>query len=156
MKNPLPLPLHRRQLLQAGFATGLGLLLPAARACEFFTTTLRITHPWTRASAPQAGSAVICMKFDEVRRTDRLIRLETPVAAGAEMGGAGHAGHRSGVNFLIPAGLESELSEGGTYVRLLGLRHALELGLSYPLTLYFEQGGRVEADLSIDFESLPA
>ena len=130
-------------------------MLPTARACEFFTTNLRVTHPWTRVSAAGESSAVICMKFDQVPQADRLIRVESPVAAGAEMGGV-ETGADGIVNFSIPANQESLLSEVGTFVRLLGLKHPLEMARSYPLTLIFEKGGRIDADLSVDFESLSA
>lgn len=47
--------LIRRDLLRASMACGVALLLSAARACKFFfSPTLRIIHPWTRASEPGA------------------------------------------------------------------------------------------------------
>ncbi|MCV2370363.1 copper chaperone PCu(A)C [Roseateles oligotrophus] len=142
--------IDRRFLLRAAMVGGLGACLADVRACEFFCSTLRVTHPWTRASAPGASTAIISMKFDEVREDERLIGLETPVAARAEIGGAG-AGRE--LNFLIPAGQDTQLSEAGTFIRLIGLKHPLESGRSYPLTLIFEKGGRIEADLSVDFDS---
>lgn len=148
---------QRRRLLQTGLAfSSLG-WWPAARACEYHTANLRITHPWTRASEAGAETAVVCMKFDEVRVTDRLVLLETPVASGAEMGGAqtGETARRAnqpaGVNFLIPAGQETHLEERVTFVRLTGLKVALEAGRSYPLRLGFEHGGVVEATLTVDY-----
>ncbi len=151
--------LIRRDLLRGSLALGVALLSPGARACEFFSPTLRITHPWTRASEPGATTAVVSMRFDEVSRDDRLVQMHTPVAAAAEMGGialtasstAGGAGAGTGLDFFIPAGQESALSEGGRFVRLLDLRHPLEVGRSYPLTLVFEQGGTVKATLTVDF-----
>lgn len=153
--------LIRRDLLRASLTCGVALLSPAARACEFFSPTLRITHPWTRASEPGATTAVVSMRFDEVSRDDRLVQLHTPVAAAAEMGGraltasgtgsSAGAGAGAGLDFFIPAGQESGLSEGGRFVRLLDLRHPLEVGRSYPLTLVFEQGGTVNATLTVDF-----
>ena len=155
--------LIRRDVLHSTLALGVALLAPAARACEFFSPTLRILHPWTRASEPNASTAVVCMGFDEVSRDDRLIQVLTPVAAAAEMGGVVLTGFANksgtgtgssagpGLDFLIPAGQESALSEGGRFVRLLDLRHPLEVGRSYPLTLVFEQGGTVNATLTVDF-----
>ena len=151
--------LIRRNVLRGSLALGVALLAPAARACEFFSPTMRILHPWTRASEPGASTAVVCMRFDEVIRDDRLIQLQTPVAAAAELGGVALDGSGSrnnagtGLDFPIPAGRESALSEGGRFVRLLGLRHPLEVGRSYPLTLVFEQGGVVDATLTVDFAS---
>lgn len=140
--------LHRRGLLHAGLACGAALLLPSARACEFFAASLRVTHPWTRATAHDANTAVVCMKFDEVTLDDRLVGVTTPVASGAQMGGisAGPA-----VDFAIPAGRETLLSEEGTFVRLTGLKLPLEVGRQYPLRLVFAQGGIVESTLSVDY-----
>ena len=143
-------PLHRRRVLHAGLALGLGLALPAARACEFFTTTLRITHPWTRASG-DADFVIVCMKFDEVRVADRLIGVETTLATRAELGGIG-ASER--VDLAIPQGQETVLSEDGTFVRLVGLTQPIELARAYPMRLIFERGGAIDTDLSVDYEHL--
>jgi copper(I)-binding protein len=143
--------IHRRALLRAGFAASLPLLIPAARACEFFTTNLRIFHPWTRATADGDTVALLCMTFDDVTLTDRLIGVETPVARHAEMGGAGPHG---AIDLPIPAGRETALSETGRFIRLTGLRHPLQIGRSYPLKLVFERGGAVAADIDVDYEPI--
>jgi copper(I)-binding protein len=88
------------------------------------------------------------MGFDEVAADDRLIAVETPVAEGAQMGGEAAGG---AVNFVIPAGQASALSEQGSFVRLVGLRHPLEIGRNYPLHLGFERAGLVIARLNVDF-----
>ena len=146
---------QRRTVLQAGLALCASLVLPSARGCEFFTSTMRITHPWTRATPPDATSAVLCMKFDEVTETDRLIGVETPVGTGAELVGqqAGAAVSQA-VNFLIPAGRETLLSDEGTHIRLVGLTQPLFVGRSYPLELAFEKSGTVLATLNVDFLGL--
>jgi copper(I)-binding protein len=141
--------LHRRAVLQAGLALCAGALAPRSYACEFCASTLRIVHPWTRATGPNDNFAVLSMIFDEVTETDRLIGVETPVAEGAEMGGAGA---RRDVSFVIPEGRTSVFSELGTYLRLLRLRHPLEVGRTYPLNLTFEKGGLVIASFDVDFE----
>jgi copper(I)-binding protein len=142
------LTVHRRLVLKAGLAAGASLVLPSARACEFFSSTLRILHPWSRASRDGATSAIVSTKFDQVLQDDRLIHVETPVAAGAEMGGIDAA---SRVDFPIPAGRETALGETGTYLRLVRLRHPLEMGRAYPLHLFFDRGGLVQADFDIDY-----
>ncbi|OYU99310.1 MAG: hypothetical protein CFE45_13415 [Burkholderiales bacterium PBB5] len=141
--------IHRRAALQAGLALGSsGLLLRPARACEYFGTTLRVTHPWTRATAVGADTAVLCMRLDEVTQSDRLIGVQTPVATGAVMGGP-RAG--SAVDLPIPAGQETLLSETGTHIRLTGLKFPLEIARTYPLQLVFEKGGVIEATLNVDY-----
>lgn len=132
-------------------ASGLVACLPQARACEFFGAHLRITHPWTRASAAGASTAIVCMKFDEVTQADRLIGIETPVAAGAELGGLQTDSKQ--LSLALAAGQNYELSETGIFVRLLDLKHPLALGRSYPLTLLFEHSGAITAELSVDYEA---
>jgi hypothetical protein len=148
VQRPIPRTLCRRSFLGAGLAVSTALLVPAARACETFTATLRILHPWTRATAAGDPFAIVCLTFDEVTSTDRLIDVKSPVATGAEMGG-----ERSGgpVDVLIPAKRETVFSEEGIHVRLVGLKHPLGLGRAYPLTLIFEKGGSIRTDLSVDY-----
>jgi copper(I)-binding protein len=144
--------LARRDVLKAALAVGTAALLPIApaRACEFFCTSLRVTHPWTRASAAGADSAIVCMRLDEITESDRLIRVTTPVATGAEIVLAG--GKRSGtVDLPLPAGQDITFTESGLHLRLTGLQHPLEMARTYPLTLEFEKGGVIEADLSVDY-----
>jgi copper(I)-binding protein len=88
------------------------------------------------------------MTFDDVNETERLIAVETPVAAGAELVTAGVA---SEVNLLIPAGRETVLSEEGTHIRLLSLKQPLQIGRTYPLRLSFEKAGHVNALLNVDY-----
>jgi copper(I)-binding protein len=142
--------MRRRALLQMGLAIPAAAALPRpARACEFFAPNLRIYRPWSRATAEGDAFAVLCMTFDEVTLADRLIRVESPVAEGAEMGGAGAAPR---VDLVIPTGRDTVLDESGTFIRLVGLRHRLEVGRSYPLTLVFERAGVLQADIDVDFE----
>ena len=145
-------PLQRRSMLRAGLALcASSVLARPALGCEFFASTLRIFHPWTRATTPEDGFAIISMSFDQVTQSDRLIGVETPVAEAAEIGGNGAARKLS---LVIPEGRETVLSELGTHVRLVRLKHALELGRTYPLKLRFEKGGIVNADFDVDYERL--
>lgn len=145
--------LHRRHVLRAGLILSASLVTPATRACEFFSTHLRITHPWTRASAEGDRSAVVCMRFDDVLRDDRLIGVETPVAGAAELAGVDQWGApaKPVLDLAIAQGQETLLSEAGTHIRLLDLRLPLEAGRAYPLTLTFAGGGVIQASLSVDF-----
>jgi copper(I)-binding protein len=148
VEKPVQRTLGRRSFLTAGLAVSTVLLVPAARACETFTATLRITHPWTRATAAGDPFAVVCLTFDEVTTADRLIGVRSPVATGAEMGGSASGGP---VDVFIPAGRETVFSEEGVHVRLVGLKHPLGLGRAYPLTLIFEKGGSIGTELSVDY-----
>ena len=143
--------ISRRAVLRGGLALGASTLLPAAHACEFFTTHLRVYRPWSRATAEGDAFAVLCMTFDEVTLSDRLIGVESPVASHAEMGGSNQGAK---IDLLIPAGVDTVLNETGAFIRLMGLRHPLEVGRSYPLRLLFEKGGAVDADIDVDYERI--
>ncbi len=140
--------LHRRHLLQWAAAVGPALLALPASAHEYFTPNLRISHPWCRATPADAPFAIVNMTFEEVALADHLIGVETPVATAVEMGGptAGAA-----IDIAIPAGREFVLGEDGLFIRLVGLKQALELGRSYPLRLVFAQGGEVNATLDVAY-----
>src|SRR5262245_3831821 len=103
---------ERRALLRVGFAFCASLAVGPARACEYITGALRITHPWTRATGP-ATTAAICMLFDEVHTDERLIGVETPVAQSAELIVSETA---RAVDLHIPKGRETLLSEESTYI----------------------------------------
>ena len=142
------LALQRRHFLRFGLA-GVGLWVGSqAQACEFFAAHLRITHPWTRATAPGETSALVCLRIDEVTLSDRLIQVVTPVADAAEMGGVLLPGP---VNVAIPVDEVTQLSEAGPHIRLVGLRHPLEVAREYPMDLIFERAGVVQARLSVDY-----
>jgi copper(I)-binding protein len=144
----MPATISRRLALRTALATGAGLLLPPARACDFFSTRLRIYQIWARETTLSDGVAPIYMQFDEVIHGDRLIGIETPLAEGAEMVIGGVA---SRLGLAIPMGEVTLLEEGGNFVRLLGLKQSLELGREYPIKLIFEHGGVVIADLDISY-----
>ena len=143
--------MHRRDLLRLAAGACAGALVLPARAHEYYVPTLRISHPWCRATRADAPHAVVCITFDEVRAADRLVLVETPVAAAAELFDGSVA---RPVDFSIPDGRDSELGEAGTVLRLTGLTQALQLGLSYPLRLVFAQGGEVAATLDVAYASL--
>lgn len=139
----------RRSLLQAGAVLAAQALLPTARACEFFGPTLRVTHPWTRASMPGDTEALVSMVFDQVSEDDRLVGVDTPVAASA---GLLVDGRPAPLDLAIPAGRETRLDAEGVQLRLGALRQPLEVGRAYPMSLRFERGGLVKASLSIDLQ----
>jgi periplasmic copper chaperone A len=138
---------NRRDVMRTATALGAALAIPGARACEAFATTLRVTHPWTRASRANATTAAINLLIDQVSRDDRLIGVTSPVAAGAELVGRDIG---PALDLRIPQGQEIELDEARTHIRLVGLNQPLLIGRSYPLQLDFVQGGIVRMFLSVD------
>ncbi len=156
---------HRRNLLQAGLALGAALCASRAKACEFFAPTLRVTHPWTRATPASAAFAMLGVRFDDVAEDDQLLDVQTPVAEAVMYAPGGRSGGHAGALLLpvpgaglpldIPAGRETVLGNAdphasGPHLRLLRLTQDLEIGRSYPLRLVFRKGGTVKAQLSVD------
>lgn len=138
----------RRRGLRMGIALAAATAFPPLQACEFFALSLRVTHPWARATAPGATRSPVCMKIDQVTQADRLIGVETPLAEGAIF----VADDGSELKSLpISAGRDISWGEEGEGIRLVGLRQPLEIGCSYPLDLVFAEGGRVGATLNIDY-----
>ena len=142
--------LTRRSLLQAGLALSTTLPWQRASACEYFSPTMRITHPWTRATPMGSPFAVLAMRFDEVTQDDRLLAVETPVAE-AVVYVPGSTLQAVDLPMDIPAGRETTLVDTGAHLRLLRLTQALEVARSYPLRLVFEKGGTVKALLNVDY-----
>ena len=138
----------RRRLLGAAAALAAGVLCPPARACEVVAEYLRITHPWTRGTAPGAPVGLLCMKLDEVLEDERLLDVRTPVATGVQLAGAAPG---TPLDLASPAGSLIEMHEHGVHLQLTGLRLNLEAGRSYPLELQFARSGVVRAVLSVDF-----
>ncbi len=143
--------LPRRHLLIALGAVGFA---NTARACEFYSSHLRIWHPWTRATRVDADTAQVFMRFDEVQRTDRLIGIETPVAAGARLAGPGVPADAQSLSLLIREGETLTLADGGLHIELLDLQQPLQIGRSFPMRLVFESAGTVNATLNVDYAGL--
>jgi copper(I)-binding protein len=138
----------RRSAMRAGLVLALAPWASSSRACEFYAPNFTLIHPWTRASRPDATLAIVSMKFQNVTQADRLIGVQTLVAESAELAGEG-AGPQ--LDLPIPAGQDTELSEKGVHLRLLGLKLPLEVARSYPMTLVFANAGEVRATLNVDF-----
>ena len=140
--------MSRRWILRSGTVLTGAMLLPTAKPCEVQAEFLRITHPWTRATAPGAESGVLCMRIDEVTADDMLIGVETPVAGGVLLPGAPAD---QPLALAIPAGSDLDMHERGLHLQLAPLRLTLHAGRSYPLQLTFARSGVVLTTLSVDF-----
>jgi hypothetical protein len=146
--------MRRRSILGTGLALAALAAGGRAAACEYFTSTLRIFHPWTRATGA-ATYATVCMKFDEVTADDRLIAVETPLAARVRWIDPRAAVFESDrIDLPIPRGSEIDLREDGPWLRLVGLAQPLLIARTYPLTLVFQRAGVVPVTLTVDFFGL--
>jgi copper(I)-binding protein len=115
---------------------------------------LEIDTPWARASI---GTARPAAAYVTIRNTgdqpDRLIRIETPVAARPEVHEMVHEGGamkmRPAGPLEIPPGGEVRLEPGGRHIMLMQLKELLEQGGQVPLTLVFEKAGAITVEAPI-------
>ncbi len=140
--------IHRRSALQLGLTWSMSMALPAAKACEFRTDNLTVVHPWVRPTLVATDLAMVSMGFKDVVERDRLIDARTPLARRVVMAGKGED---ASIDFPIPAGEESALTEQGVHLQLQGVTIPLGLGSTFALRLLFEKAGPVEALLTVDY-----
>ncbi len=122
----------------------LPLLLVTARGA--LAGELAVESAWARATPPGAKVAAVYLVIDnQSTKSDRLLKLRSPVAASAEV-------HRSSVEdgiarmrpvtvMHIGAGERIAFEPGGLHVMLMGLRKPLVAGQSFMLELTFEVAG---------------
>ncbi|GBD42918.1 hypothetical protein HRbin40_00378 [bacterium HR40] len=136
---------RRFVLLSAALGTiatlAAGKAMRAVRAGD----SLRIDRPWARAAIAGGNSAVYMQIVNDGSHPDRLIGVETELAARAELhrmaveGGAMRMQPVPAVE--IPAGGRIALAPGGLHVMLLHLRRPLREGETLPLLLRFAHAG---------------
>jgi cytochrome oxidase Cu insertion factor (SCO1/SenC/PrrC family)/copper(I)-binding protein len=118
--------------------------LPAPR-----TTSLNVTDPWIRASAPGQLSGAAYMTIDS-RTDDRLVGVTVPKSVAQEAmlhiteldESSQDMTMQEASKLPIPAGKPVKLSPNGTHVMLMGLGSALRAGQKIQLTLEFEDAGK--------------
>jgi copper(I)-binding protein len=135
----------RRHLIRSATASGLSLLLPAARSCQIPMGSFTIVHPWAFGT-PAGADGEVYMGFIDVVKADRLIGASCAVAERVEMGGVANPR----VDFEIREGVSSGFSDAGPYLKLVGLKMPLYVNGSYTIALEFEKVGLIEANLSVD------
>ena len=135
-------------------------LAPAAQAThEYRTDTLRIDHPFARATPPGGRTGAVFMTIDNFGgETDRLLRASTPIAAGVVMHQMLIEGTMMKMRAVpslevIPGG-RLELKPSGYHLMLIDLKQPLRVGEKFPLTLTFERAGTIQ--LSIPVEEMGA
>lgn len=127
-------------------------LLPGpAAAHEYEIGSVKIVHPWARATAGGSPNGAVYMTLSVAgSEADRLLAVSTPAAKRAQL-------HRTimddGVMKMRPVdaveiapGPPTVMQPGGLHVMLMGLAAPLEEGDLLPLTLTFEHAGTIEVE----------
>jgi copper(I)-binding protein len=152
MKGPR---MKARSTLVAAIAAGLLLCIEHASAHEYTLGTIRIIHPWSRATPPGAQTGGSYMKLENKGAADRLVSISTNVADAAELHSMSMEGdvmkmQRLDKGVELPADKTVELKPGGLHIMLVGLKASLKEGQSFPLKLKFEKAGEISVDVKVD------
>jgi periplasmic copper chaperone A len=134
----------------AAFAVASG-----ASAHDYQLQTLRIDHPFARATPPGARSGGVFLSVENKGdRTDRLLTVSTPVAGTAELHqmvmDAGVMRMRAVAGLDVKPGDRLVLQPGAYHVMLTDLKRPLQAGDSFPLTLGFEKAGSIEVNVEVE------
>lgn len=146
----------RQRLVSATIllAAAFGLSLPAT-AEDFTSGSIRVSDPWSRATAPAAptGAAYMTIRTTD-GEPDRLVSASSPVAELVELHTVGL--DNSGIMRMrrvevieIEPESPTQLAPGGLHVMLIGLDGPLIQGDSFPVTLTFETAGDVEISVAV-------
>lgn len=135
------------------------LLLPvcaAANAEDFKVGELVVSEPWSQELPPNAPTvAAYFVIHNQGEHADRLLSVDTPVAAKAEL----HEHVMQGdlmkmqqvTSVAVPAKGDLTFAPMAYHVMLLDLkdRSLLRDGQHFPLTLNFEKAGPVKVEVSV-------
>ena len=115
-----------------------------------------IGHPYATPSVPGArnGAAYIATLENSGKQPDRLLRASTPVAARTELHtmsmDAGVMRMREVDAIAIAPGTPIKMRPGqGFHFMLMDLKQPLKEGDTFPMTLEFERGGKVEVKVVV-------
>jgi len=127
----------------------------AASAHEYALKSLKIDHPFARATPPGAKTGGVFVTVENTgSQSDRLMSVSSPVAGVAELHemsvDAGVMRMRGVAALEVKPGETLQLKPGGYHVMLSELRQPLKVGDKFPLTLKFENAGTVEVSVWVE------
>lgn len=125
-----------------------------ASAHEHGASALHINQPWSREMPPSAPTAAVYLVVqNDANSADRLLSVDTPAAAKAEL--HEHI-HQNGLMKMqqvasvdIPAHGAVAFAPMAYHVMLFGLKAPLKAGQTFALTLHFEHAGAVQVEVPV-------
>ncbi|MCB1919572.1 MAG: copper chaperone PCu(A)C [Candidatus Competibacteraceae bacterium] len=116
--------------------------------------TIQITEPWARESPPTMTNGAVYMTLTSTGpEADRLLGGSGEVAETIEL----HthimennvAKMRKVETIEIAADQPTVLQPGGLHIMLIGLKHPLTAGQTFPLMLRFEKAGEIPVEVTV-------
>lgn len=125
-------------------------VLPAVHAQG--NPAIEVSNVWARATST-ANGAVYLTLTNHGTADDRLTGVSTPAASKAELHTTlvenGVMKMRPITDLTIKAGAKVEFKPDGKHIMVIGLKHALAAGDTFPLTLTFDKAGAVETVVKV-------
>ena len=144
---------NRRKILRVATAM-LVAGLPAS-AAETRVGDIVVSTPWTRASTGRVPAVGYMTISNTGARPDRLLGGETPQARAVELhrsetdGGVARMRPIEGGLAIAPKEVLRLDPDSGIHLMLVDPRGAFARGTKVPLTLVFEQAGRIQVELDV-------
>jgi hypothetical protein len=116
-------------------------------------TSIEVERPWARATVPGASTGAAFMTVRSNGASDQLLGASTPVAEQVDLHQSimkdGMAQMRGVDAIDIAPGRPATLAPGGLHFMLMGLKHPLAEGTTFPLTLKFRKRDPVTVDVRV-------
>jgi copper(I)-binding protein len=128
--------------------------LPAS-AHDYTLGSLKIGHPWARATPPTAPAGGGFLTVTNTGTTaDRLISATSPAASQVQvhemkMDGSIMRMRELDNGLAIPPGATVTLAPGGFHLMMIGLKEPLKETTRVPVTLVFEKAGKIDVELRV-------
>jgi len=133
-------------------ALTVALMICLASAARANSGPISIADVWARASNVSTG-AVYMIINNSGDTNDRLVAAQSPVAKAVqihiEINDNGFIKMRQLQSVEVKSNGKATLAPDGTHLMLIGLKHHLENGQKFPLTLTFEKAGKIEVTVAV-------
>jgi hypothetical protein len=141
------------QIAAAVLALAISSVAAPAYATEPAPQIVTASAAWARATPPGTAVAAVYLTLVGGSQADRLIDATTPRAAMAQIHvvseAEGMARMRQTEGVDVPAHESVELAPQGTHIMLMDLPRPLVAGERFPLTLRFEQAGKIGVSVEV-------
>ncbi len=115
---------------------------------------ITVQNAWARATSPSQKVGGVFLTLTDHGPADRLLSATSPMGDMVELhetiDDSGVMKMRPVPALPIASGETVVLKPGGYHLMVMGLKHALAKGSSFPLTLTFEHAGPVTVSVSVD------
>lgn len=146
-----------KTIANAAIAAAMALLGGFAAAHGSSAGDVQIGHPFATPSLPGTtnGAAYFATLENTGTKPDRLLRAATPVAARVELhsmsvDAQGVMRMREIDAIVVEPKASLKMRPGaGLHLMLVGLKEPLKEGATFPMTLEFERGGKVEVKVVV-------